>query len=52
MTRPQRPTDIIGNIHQYEKEKVIKDEKEETSWILDIVGKGSVQAFVHVPTNQ
>ena len=27
----------------------MKDEKEETSWPHDVVGKGSVQASVQVP---
>ena len=48
MTRPQTPKDIIGNIHQHEKEIVMKAENEETSWLLEEVGKGSVQVSVQV----
>ena len=49
MTRPERPTDIVGNHNQHEKEPVMKAEKEETTWLLDVAGKGSVKASVQGP---
>ena len=49
MTRPERPTDIIGNHDQHEKERIMKAEMEETTWLLDIAGKGSVKASLQVP---
>ena len=48
MTRPKRPTDIIGNINQHEEITVMKAEKGETRWLLDVVEKGSVQDSVQV----
>ena len=48
MTRPKRPTDIIGNINQHEEITVMKAEKGETRWLLDVEEKGSVQDSVQV----
>ena len=46
-----RLTDIVGNHHnnQYEKEPVMKAEKEETISLLNISGKCSVKTCIQVP---
>ena len=51
MTRSQRYTGIVGNhhCHQHEKEAVMKAEKEGTTCLLDITGKGSVKTIVQIP---
>ena len=51
MTIPYRFTGIVGNHHhhQHEKEPAMRAEKENTTCLLDISGKGSVTTSVQVP---
>ena len=37
------------NSRSTKKEPVMKAEKEETTWLLDVAGKGRVKASVQVP---